>query len=69
MLPPPHYVKYLLRTLGARSSFRKTGPGVRARLREALKELNQKQLTVAKRQGWDKGMIAVNKNTGTLVVR
>lgn len=40
-----------------RSSFRKTGPGVRKQLKRALWSLTPEQREVAKAKGWDKGLL------------
>lgn len=52
-LPLPAIVKQLLR----KSAFTKRGPGVLANLRNDLARLTPAQRIVARRMGWDRGMV------------
>lgn len=49
----PNFVKALIPP----SSFTQHGPGVRAQLRRALWAMTPLQRKVAKRRGWDKGLL------------
>lgn len=52
-LPHPDVVRRLL----PRSAFRKSGPGVLANIRTALLRMTIQQRLVARRKGWDRGMV------------
>jgi len=66
---PADRVKYLLRRHSARAGFRKSGPGVLVKLRDALHNMTQEQREIALSEGWDRGLLYRAKASGKLGVR
>jgi hypothetical protein len=62
-------VKSVILRHRARASFRRSGPGIKVLLREALHAMNQEQREVALTAGFDKGHLYRGKASGKLGVR
>jgi len=46
----------------ARSSFRKKGPGVVAQLVDLFGEMDQSDLAIMRRKGWDRGLLKISSD-------
>lgn len=69
MKPTKEQIKWIILRHRARAAFRQSGPGVIAKLRDALHNMSQEQREVALASGYDKGQLYRGKASGMLGVR
>ena len=62
-------VKSIIRRHSAKSTFRRSGPGLHVKLRDALHNMSQEQREVALASGYAKGQLYRGKESGKLGVR
>lgn len=64
----PSQVKSIIRRHSAKSTFRRSGPGLNVKLRDALHAMNQEQREVALSYGYSRGQLYRGKTSGKLGV-